>query len=132
MKEMIKTSDRLAKQTRKESDGISASEARQIVRKACKDHDYNPLESLILALKQKVPVLGPDGVTQVKDQDGKPMFMPVLDPKEAIGIHKEILKYYLPQLRAVDIDAKVGMDFNVTVVKLADLIEEDTAEKEIQ
>lgn len=83
------------------SSSNALKDLRLAIRDICEKKDYKPLEEL---------------VDIVQDKDNK--FKLTLDQK--IGIHKELLQYIAPKLKAVDIQANVQGDIKINVVRFSD------------
>ncbi len=81
------------------------------IREICKTKNYDPLSELVDLVQEK----GRDKLTL----------------EQKISIHKELLQYLAPKLKAVDIQANVQGDIKISVVRFSDLTNANQEQKVI-
>lgn len=89
--------EQVAKKEAAVAQNRTLAETRGMVEELCKKHEYSPLEELILTAKKKR-----------------------LKPNEKISIDKYLASKMVPDLKAVDIQADMNMNVNVSIQSFAD------------
>lgn len=93
--------------------GATPAEVRNRIATLCRANEYDPVAELLSLLRDGYRVY--DGSV---DEDGDRNFVLVsLDAKDAISIHKEILSYIAPKLKATSIEKTIKQSVNVTVTR---------------
>lgn len=89
--------------------GATPSEMSERMRDMCNINGYDPVFEIMELIRNGARVA-------VKDADGNEYIEYVpLDAKEQFAIHKEMMKYIYPQLKAVDIQGHIDANVTVTV-----------------
>lgn len=89
--------------------GSTPAEMSERIRTLCNDNGYDPVFELIELIRKGEKVT-------TKDSKGNELteYVP-LSAKDQIALHKEMLKYIYPQLKAVDIQGHIDATVNVVV-----------------
>lgn len=94
--------------------GATPAEMSERMRDLCNLNGYDPVYELLELIRVGYKVT-------IKDADGNEITeYQHLDPKDQIAIHKDMLKYIYPQLKAVDIQAHVDANISVTIKNYGD------------
>lgn len=111
--------------------GMTPAEMRQHIKDVCGKYDYDPLNELIALTRggydhlsrelrkiaAKKTTTKTDRETLLKTADLLDHFGP--DVKDCILIHKEILSYIAPKLRAMEVHQEVDANININITKFA-------------
>ena len=82
--------------------GKGAQEVRRTVMEYCAKRGYNPVEALL------------DLADELHGTNDKNLV------RAQVDIHKELLKFTIPQMRAVDIQGEITADINIRVTKFSE------------
>lgn len=89
--------------------GATPSEMSERMRDLCNENGYDPVYEILELIRNGYKV-------KIKDSEGNELVtQEYLDPKDQIALHKEMLKYIYPQLKAVDIQGHIDANVTVTV-----------------
>lgn len=109
--------------------GATAAELRGRIAELCAMHGYDPVQSLLTIVKSaesdaRQEIL--DIAEKVKDiglknrlQEAAKKIIPA-DIDQMISIHKEILQYVAPKLRATEVKGDIDVNIHVTVQKFGE------------
>ena len=106
--------------------GATPTEMRERIISVCREAGYDPIAELIAVAQFEGNDLHDELMEMAEKMPGKAraarlkeiaLMCKALGPdiKEAIGIHKEILKYLAPQLRSLDVSGQVDTDLNISI-----------------
>jgi len=128
---ITKEHQELKKQLQQLRPGSTAAETRSMIKALCAEHGYNPIMELIeiidnsksSAKKELINIAGSELVKSAKLREAllevaEKIIPP--DVKDLISIHKEVLQYISPKLKAVEVRGKHDMNINITIQKFGE------------